>query len=424
MRQNVQITHLPHGIAVASERMPGAYSISVGLWTGVGSSQELAKVNGLSHFFEHMVFKGTTNRSALQIAHELEERGGNLNAYTTREHTCFYARVVKEDFSLALDTICDLAMNPLLEPVEIEKERKVIIEEIRSYDDSPDELAHDLFSELHFQGQGLAMPITGTVKTVKDIGQTELLQHHQDILSKYPALVVAVGNVDHELLVGKVRDLLALKQNVNTEVQKMRPGEGCGQILRRKEVQQSNIVAGTSIPIRSTGKQRLSLSLFNLLFGDGMSSRLFQKVREEHGLAYSVYSAIDNYRGCRSFNIALGTDPRRQQKAVELIHNEVKHVLHHGILQEELDRAKTAVLGGIKLGLDSPSNRMNRLARQVIRSGRHTEFSAIEKELKSIQLQEVMNVTEEIFLQGTWAAAGVVPKEGKKVDLTPLLKFS
>lgn len=423
MRQNVQITHLPHGITVASERMLGAYSVSVGLWTGVGSSQEPAKLNGLSHFFEHMVFKGTSNRTALQIAHELEERGGNLNAYTTREHTCFYARVVKEDFSLALDTVCDLAMNPVLDAAEVEKERKVIIEEIRSYDDSPDELAHDLFSELHFRGQGIALPITGTVKSVKAIGQAELRKHHRAILGNYPALVVAAGNVDHELLVGKVRDLLGPKNAVSTDFPKSHPGEGAGTALRRKEVQQSNIVVGTSIPIRSTGKQRLSLSILNLIFGDGMSSRLFQKVREDHGLAYSVYSAIDNYRGCRSFNIALGTDPKRQQKAVDLIHQEVKLLLQNGVTQQELDRAKTAILGGIKLGLDSPSNRMNRLARQLIRSNKFIPFSVVEKDLKSICIDDVILVTEEIFKRGVWAAGAVIPKDGKKVDLSPLLNF-
>lgn len=423
MRQYVQITRLPHGITVASERMPGAYSVSVGLWAGIGSAQESAKFNGVSHFFEHMVFKGTSNRSALQIAHEIEERGGSLNAYTTREHTCFYARVVKEDFSLALDTVCDLAMNPTLDPKDIEKERKVIIEEIRSYDDSPDELAHDLFSELHFRGQGLAMPITGTVRSVKAIGAAQLQQHHTAILERYPVLVVAAGNVDHELLVGKVRDLLAPKQGMIADLGKSIPGQGSGTVLRRKDVQQSNIVAGTSMPVRSTGKQRLSLSLFNLIFGDGMSSRLFQKVREDHGLAYSVYSAIDNFHGCRAFNIALGTDPRRQQKAVDLIQQEVRYLLREGIAQQELDRAKTAVLGGIKLGLDSPSNRMNRLARQMIRSGKPTPFAVVEKDLKTIRIQEIMAVVEEIFVEGIWAASAVIPKEGTKVDLSPLLQF-
>jgi len=424
MRQLVEISHLPNGVTVASERMPGAYSISAGLWVGVGSSAEKPIVNGVSHFFEHMVFKGTQKRTSLQIAHEIEERGGSLNAYTTREHTCFYARTVREDFSLALDTICDLAMNPLLEKVEIEKERKVIIEEIRSYEDAPDELAHDVYAALHFKGQGLAMPITGTVKSVRGVGQRELRAHHASVLKNYPIIVVASGNVDHELLVGKCRGLLSKKASTATSKMIHSPGTGHSSKLIRKDVQQANIVAGTSIPIQHKGRQRLSLSLFNLIFGDGMASRLFQKVREDNGLAYSVYSGIDNFQGCRAFNITLGTDPKRQQRAVDLIHKEVRDLLTGGLRPNELERAKTAILGGIKLGLDSPSNRMNRLARSVMRTGRYTPFAVIEKELAQIKASEVMEVVEELFLQGTWSAGAVIPKEGAKLNLAPLLDFS
>jgi len=423
MKQLVEITHLPNGITVASEKIPGAHSLSAGLWIGVGSAAESAAVNGVSHFFEHMVFKGTQNRSALQIAREIEERGGSLNAYTTREHTCFYARTVREDFSLALDTICDLAMNPLIEKVEVEKERKVIIEEIRSYEDSPEELAHDLFSEVHFAGQGLAFPITGTVKSVRKVGQDELRAHHQQILTQYPIVVVAAGNVEHDVLVGKAQELLAAKKSTNAQEFRVVPGTGHGSVLKRKEVQQSNIIVGTSIAPISAGRQRLALSLFNLIFGDGMSSRLFQKVREDHGLAYSVYSAVDNFQGCRGFSIGLGTDPKRQQKALDLIHREVKILLKSGLRPGELERAKTAVLGGIKLGMDSPSSRMNRLARQILRSGKFTPFAALEKDLQAIDSSEVMEVVEEIFLRGVWAGAAVIPKVGTKVDLSPVLNF-
>jgi predicted Zn-dependent peptidase len=423
MRQLVQITKLPNGITVASEKMPGAYSVSLGLWTEVGSAMEPPAVNGVSHFFEHMVFKGTENRTALQIAHQLEERGGNLNAYTTREQTCFYARVVRDDFALALDTVCDLAMNPLLEKIEIEKERKVIIEEIRSYEDSPDELAHDLFSELHFKGQGLAQPITGTAKSVRRVGEAEIRAHHKKILQNYPMFVVAGGNVDHDALVGRVRDLLGSKTSAKSKILHVDPGTGTGVLIKRKEVQQCNVIAGTSIIAKTSGRQRLALSLFNLIFGDGMSSRLFQKVREDHGLAYSIYSAIDNFNGCRSFHIALGTDPKRQQKALDLIRNEILVLLRDGLRANELERAKTAILGGIKLGLDSPSNRMNRLARQVIRTGKFTPFAQVEKELAAIQPKEIMALVEELFLNGIWAAGAVIPKEGPKVDLSPLLGF-
>ncbi len=421
MRQFVEITSLPHGILVASERMPGAYSVSVGLWVGVGSAYEQHIHNGVSHFFEHMVFKGTQNRSSLQLAHEIEERGGSLNAYTTREQTCFYARTVKEDFSLALDTICDLAMNPLLEDGDIIKERKVIIEEIRSYEDSPDELAHDLFCEQHFTNSGLSMPITGTLKTVKSIDRKALLLHHDRILSEFPIVIVASGNVNHQELVGKVRTYLSKKSSTTSVKTSLFPGTGTGAIVRTKDVSQCNITAGTSIPVQSIGHQRMALSVLNIIFGDGMSSRLFQRVREQNALAYSVFSSVDNYRGCRSFNISLGTDPKRQQKAIDLVNDEVRKLRKHGITMDELTRAKTSILGSIKLGLDSPSNRMNRLARQLLRSGKYTPFSALEKELVKVGQDEVMAVIEDLFCSGHWAAAAVQPKENKSVDLSPLL---
>lgn len=421
MRQFVEITSLPHGILVASERMPGAYSVSVGLWVGVGSAYEHKVHNGVSHFFEHMVFKGTKNRTALQLAHEIEERGGSLNAYTTREQTCFYARTVREDFSLALDTICDLAMNPLLEEADITKERKVIIEEIRSYEDSPDELAHDLFCEQHFTNSGLSLPITGTIKTVKTIDRKALLLHHERMLSTYPIVIVASGNVHHQEFVGKVRDYLGRKANTSVDKITLLSGTGTGSIIRTKDVSQCNITAGTSIPMQASGHQRMALSVLNIIFGDGMSSRLFQRVREQNALAYSVFSSVDNYRGCRSFNISLGTDPKRQQKAIDLIHDEVRKLRKHGITADELARAKTSILGGIKLGLDSPSNRMNRLARQLLRSGKYTPFSQLEKELVKVGQNEVMAVVEDLFSNGHWAAAAVQPKENKSVDLSPLL---
>lgn len=404
--------------------MPGAYSASIGLWVDLGSSQERIQVNGVSHFFEHMVFKGTRQRNALQIAREIEERGGSLNAYTTRESTCFYARVVKEDFDLALDTILDLVMNPLLSEDDVRKERQVIAEEIRSYDDAPDEVAHDLFAARHFQGKGLALPITGTLKTLRQIGRPQLRSHHARILKKSRLWIVAAGNLDHADLVRQCQERLNLKKESQPIRFVPRRGSGQGGVILKKDVQQCNLVLGTSLLPAQNERERLSLSMMNMIFGDGMSSRLFQRIREDHGLAYSVYSAVDVYRPCQVLTIALGTDPRRQAKSLQLVREEARQLLLHGVTCDEIDRARTAMLGGMKLGLDSPSNRMNRLARQLIRQGEWVPMRELEKTIHQLNEDDIMQQIDAVFAKGKWAAAAVVPRQMKSFQLEPWLDFS
>ncbi|HSQ41511.1 MAG TPA: insulinase family protein, partial [Fibrobacteraceae bacterium] len=268
------------------------------------------------------------------------------------------------------------------------------------------------------------LPIAGSVASVRRVGATELREHHWRVLHEYPLVVVAVGDLEHRPVVDRVRDLLSLKASTRPDVVLPRTGSGRGAGIRRKDVTQTNVVLGTSIPIREQGHQRLALGLMNVIFGDGMASRLFQKVREEYGLAYSIYSAVDNYRGCRSFDIALGMEPKRQQKALDLIRVEVRNLLQQGLQSGELERAKSTMLGGIMLGMDGPSHRMNRLARQVIRSGHFSSFPKLRKELTSVSDREVMDVVEEVFALASWSAGAVIPRRGSEIDLEPVLHFS
>ena len=253
------------------------------------------------------------------MASEIEETGGRLNAYTSREHTCFYARVIHEELPLALDTLCDLVCNPLLRSSDIAKERKVINEEIRSYFDDPEENAYDAFSMRHFNGQGLAYPIAGDLSSVSKIGAKQLRSHHKFILEQAPVWVVAAGNVDHQWLVQQTEELLATKTSTHRSgVVKHTYGKGKGAEQLRRDVKQSNIVIGASVPCSGDESKRAALGLFNRMFGGASSSRLFQSIREKHGLAYSVYSALDSYRSCRAFTINLGTNPLRHEKVVHL----------------------------------------------------------------------------------------------------------
>ncbi len=421
IRQFVQITDLPNGLRIASEKMSGAASVSVGIWLPRGSRYEEIAVNGLCHFYEHMVFKGTRKRSALQIAREIEDRGGSLNAFTTKEHTCFYARVIQEDLSLALDVLSDLVMEPTLDTKEFEKERKVIIEEIRSYDDMPDELASDLFSAVHYKGCGLERPIAGTEKSVKAIPLSRMQDYQRGVLREAPLLLCIAGNVDHARLVEDCKKWFAPKKSGPLTVSDNYKARSGSKVVH-KDVQQASIVLGTSRPDLGR-KQRFALNIFNTAFGSGMASRLFQKVREEHGLAYSIYSSIEAQIGSRGFTINLATDVRKLGKAMRLVHDELVRFMNDGFVADELERTKTNILGGIKLGLDSTSNRQNRLARQLLRNGGYTSMTQTEKAIREMTADEVLASVADLVGNGSWAIGAVLPKGAKPVDLEPFLKF-
>lgn len=422
MRQFVQITDLENGIRVASEKMSSAASVSVGVWLPRGSRFENISVNGLCHFYEHMVFKGTEQRSSLQIAREIEDRGGNMNAFTTKEHTCFYARVVQDDLTLALDVLSDLLMHPLIDAKEFEKERKVIIEEIRSYDDMPDELAGDLYNEVHYKGCGLAYPIAGTVRSVKGITRDHMLDYQRAVLREAPLLVCVAGNVEHEALVELCRKFFHRKKTGPLSVVDNYASAG-GSRTEYKEIQQANVVFGTS-QVDLGKRQRFALNLFNVAFGSGMASRLFQKVREDHGLAYSIYSGIDAQIGSRGFSISLATDVKKLPKAMQLIRGELVQFVREGFAKDELERTRMNILGGIKLGMDSTSNRQNRLARQLLRNGTHTTLAQTEKAILSLDADEILATVRDLVLGGSWAVGAVLPKGCKPVDFTPYLDFS
>lgn len=422
IRQFVQISDLNNGLRVASEKMSGAASVSVGIWLPRGSRYEPAEVNGLCHFYEHMVFKGTGKRSALQIAREIEDRGGHLNAFTTKEHTCFYARVVREDLDLALDVLSDLVMAPTLDIKEFEKERKVIIEEIRSYDDMPDELAGDMFGAVHYKGCGLAMPIAGTIRSVKGIAHQDLLDHQRAVLRESPLLLCVAGNVEHEWLVDRCQSYFQNKKSGPLGVVDAYASHSASRVVY-KEVQQANVVMGTSQADLGK-KQRFALNLFNVAFGGGMASRLFQRVREEHGLAYSIYSSIEAQIGCRGFTINLATEPRKLTKAMGLIREELVRFVQSGFAEQELERTRMNILGGIKLGMDSTSNRQNRLARQLLRNGSYTSLAQTEKAIRELSAQDVVEEVRSLVLKGPWAVGAVLPKGTKPIDLLSYLDFS
>ncbi|WP_407445213.1 M16 family metallopeptidase [Fibrobacter sp.] len=417
-------TVLPNGVVVLTDYMPHAFSASVGVWLPRGSRHEKKGEFGLSHFYEHLVFKGSENRSALEIAHSIEDRGGNLEAYTTRQETGFYANVVAEDVPLAIDVISDMLMNPRFEKSEMEKERKVIIEEIHSYDDIPEELAGDVFNAAHFAGCGIAHPITGKVRDVKALTNEQMWEYERQVLEDFPIYVCAAGKVNHEELVDLCVKKFARKKSGAEAPFDAYKSRGGVKIVEKQDISQSNLFWGTSFGFETLEENvRYALSLFNVAIGAGMASRLFQKIREENGLAYSVYSTADVYCNCVDWGVSLATEPRQLKKALSLAIEETHKFLQEGFAKDELERTKTNVVGGLRLGADSPEKRVMRLVEQTLHLGKFYPMENTIREISKVRADDVVETVRRVFDRKNFTIAVVQPDGVKKTDLGKLPIF-
>lgn len=412
-RQKISKTELENGITVVTDYMPGTYSANVGVWIPRGSRHENPATNGLAHFYEHLVFKGTEKRSAFEIAHTIEDRGGNLEAYTTRQETGFYAQIVREDVPLALDVISDMLMHPRFEAHEVEKERKVVIEEVHSYEDIAEECVGDLFNEIHYKGCGLALPIAGTVKTVKGLSREKLVECEREVLEDLPLTVCAVGKIEHEKIVDLVRKNFEGKKSAKKNCENFYCANAARKTKSKKDLNQSNLFWGTSFDFREGNIDFLrALGLFNVAFGADMGSRLFQKVREERGLAYSVYSMTDVYRDVLGWGISLATAPHKMDEALEIAQREFQDFLEKGFEKGELERTKRNIIGGLRIGSDSAEKRLMRLADQMLHLGRVYTMAETESQVSKFSEERLMELLREAFTEAPFATAVVKPAKG------------
>lgn len=424
LNQLIQKTELDNGVTVITDYMPEAYSATVGAWIPRGSRHEKESFNGLSHFYEHLVFKGTENRSSLEIVRELEDLGGSLDAYTTRQETGFYAQVSKEDVFTALEVVGDLLMNPLFEESELEKERKVIIEEIKSYDDIAEERVGDLFNELHFEGCGLAMPIAGTLKSVKSITLENLRDFRRQVIEDLPIYVCAAGNVKHQEMVDQCAIIFQKKKKGNISFPLNYKANRGLKVINKQELQQSSLYLGTSFLKAPLPKEfRFAFSIFNVSMGSGMSSRLFQKIREENGLAYSIFSMADSYKDCYSWGVSLATAPKRLEKATGLIQKEIDLFLKEGFFPGELERTKQNIIGAMKINADSTDKRTLRLAEQQLHLGHYCSMQDIEDGINSVSKEQVVEMTRLVLKNDFWAAAVVQPASAKIPTVLNEIRF-
>ena len=418
MKQIVKKSVLDNGITILSDYMPHAYSVAMGVWIPRGSRHEAKDEFGLSHFYEHLVFKGTENRTALEIARSVEDKGGNLEAYTTRQETGFYAQIERSHLPLAVDVIADMLMHPRMDKKEMEKERRVIIEEIHSYDDIPEEIVGDVFNAIHFKGCGIAHSITGNIKQVKALTHKQMLKYRAQVTDEIPLLVCASGKVDHEELVQLCAEKFAQKKTRGVLPADAYRAHNSVKVVQKQDIAQSNLFWGLSFDRNLMDERgRCALSLFNVAMGAGMASRLFQKIREDKGLAYSVYSTADIYCDCTDWGVSLATEPHQLKTALELSLNETRNFLKRGFNKGEFERTKTNILGGMYLGADSPEKRVVRMAEQTLHLGEFHTMEHSEKIITSMTEDEVVATTNKLFNAAKFSAAVIEPAGRKKTEL-------
>jgi predicted Zn-dependent peptidase len=387
---------LPNGIRVVTEAMPHVRSVAVGVWVETGSRVEPESRSGVSHLIEHLVFKGTATRSAEAIATAIDSVGGQMDAFTAKEHTCFYVSVLDQHLTLAVDLLTDILMHPLFAASDIEKEKAVVFQEIKMVEDTADDLVHDLFAERVWAGHPLGRPILGRWDVVRELGREVILGHFEEEYAPSRIVVAAAGHLEH----AQVVDLFASRMNGfrreavtrGTEPPTMHPGVH----VVPKPLEQVHLVVGfPGIP--EAAPERYALYLLNDVVGGSMSSRLFQEVRERQALAYSVHSGAQSYRDTGLFYIYAGTDAGNFAKVVKALMKELRTLRKDGIRAEELLRAKEHLKGSLMLSLESTSSRMNRVAKQELRFGSFFSLDEMLGAIERVRPEEVEALTSRIL---------------------------
>jgi predicted Zn-dependent peptidase len=395
--RDIEVTNLANGLKVITEVMPHVRSVSLGIWIGSGSRVETNEQNGISHFIEHMVFKGTSNRSAEDIARSVDSIGGGLDAFTSKELVSFNTKVLDEHLPIAFDVISDLVLNPLFREDDIEKEKGVILEEIKMEVDNPEYLIHEIFSSNFWKDHPLGKPILGTRETVKRFHQGMLRDYHQRVYAPSNLLITAAGNLKHDQLVKLVEERFDGLQPMPALPPLSAPKPHARMVFRNKaSLEQVHVYMG--VPAYSLPHEaRFVCYVLNTVLGGGMSSRLFQNIREKQGLAYSVYSELSMYHDAGCLAICAGTSVESARKVVASVMDELRQIREERVTDEELRRAKDHLKGSFMLGLESTSSRMGNLARQELYFGRFFTLDEMIESIEAVTAEEVQKVASEFF---------------------------
>jgi predicted Zn-dependent peptidase len=395
--RDIEMTTLANGVRVITETMPHVRSVSVGIWIGTGSRRETPEQNGLSHFIEHMLFKGTTSRSAEDIARSVDSIGGNLDAFTAKELVCFNTKVLDQHLSLAMDVVADLVLHPMFRPEDIDKEKGVILEELKMEADSPDYLVHEIFSSNFWKDHPLGKPILGTRETVKRFDRDMLESYYRGVYTPRNLVITAAGNLTHNRMVELSRQHFESLDGNGTPPPDPTPNTHARIALRnKKSLEQVHLCLGVpSYPLPH--RERFACYVLNTLLGGGMSSRLFQNIRERQGLAYAVFSELNPYRDTGCLSIYAGTSIESARKVVESIMKEFQELKQTAIADEELRRAKDHLKGSLMLSLESTSSRMSNLARQEMYFGRFFSLDELVESIESVTADDVQRISQAFF---------------------------
>jgi len=369
---SVRRTVLPGGLRVVTEFLPAVRSVALGIWVGVGSRDEDTRHAGATHYLEHLLFKGTSRRTALDISAEMDAVGGEMNAFTAKEYTCYYARVLDSDLPLAVDVLSDMVTSSLITPKDVDAERNVVLEEIAMNEDDPADTVHEAFSAQLYGDTPLGRPILGTVDSINAITREQIFEHYQARYTPEHLVVAAAGNLDHDVVVSLVQSAFgdALASDAQPALPRLNgaPYQADGALgtkLVFREIEQANLMLGCDALAR-TDSRRFALGVLNAAFGGGMSSRLFQEVREKRGLAYSVYSFSAQHADTGMWGIYVGCLPSKADEVLSICREEIARVVEGGLTDAELARGKGQVRGSIVLGLEDPSSRMSRLGKSEL----------------------------------------------------------
>ena len=412
---------LNNGLRIVTEHIPYVKSISIGVWVETGSKKELPEENGISHFIEHMLFKGTKTRSAKVIAEAIDAVGGQINAFTGKECTCYYVKVLDSHYDLALDVLSDMVFNSNFDPNEIDKERSVILEEISMYEDSPEDLVHDLFSQTLFKDSTLGYPILGTKESLENLNQAKMLDYIKKHYRPENSVISVAGNFDEAQLLKEIeRRFDSWQLNEGNDIKEDELKYHFDVLHKSKDIEQTHLCMGFK-GIEMGNREVYPLMVVNNILGGSMSSRLFQSIREERGLVYSVYSYPTTYKNGGIFAIYAGMNPQQLEEVCQLIKKELETLIKVGLTDDELHKAKEQLKGNYILGLESTSSRMTSIGKSELLQQRIYSPKEILQLIDDIKMQDVDALINKV-IKLDQVAATIVSKTNQKKTFDKVFK--
>lgn len=408
------------GLRIVTEEVPSVRSAAVGIWVNVGSRDEAPATAGASHFLEHLLFKGTTSRTALEISSSIESVGGEMNAFTSKEYTCFYARVIDTDLPMAIDVVSDLITSSIVTALDVDAERKVVLEEIAMRDDDPSDLVHDLFSDTYYGDTAIGRPILGTIDSIKGMSRNTVFNYYKKKYLPQDLVVAVAGNIKHKRVVAMVEEALSRDNFLdelgapvlrpNTPVKNSKQ-QSVGLLYKKSE--QAHMFYGMEGVARADDR-RFAMGVLSAALGGGMSSRLFQEIREKRGLAYSVYAYAQQFAGSGVLGFYAGCNPTKAIEVVEIIRGVLSDVADNGMTHEEIERAKGAVRGSLVLSQEDSGSRMSRIGKNEIVYGQVMDFDDILKAISRVSATDIREIAGEFLVKTpTLALVGPFKNESK-----------